>query len=292
MRSLSPLRYPGGKGVLSDFLAQVIGANELVGCPYFEPYAGGAGAALQLLIDGTVSRIHINDADFRIAAFWWAVLNEADRFSDLIREIPLNIEEWRFQQTVCANTKKYSQFEVGFAAFYMNRCNRSGVLTGAGPIGGYAQAGVWKMDVRFSREPLAQRILEIAKFKDSIAITNMDAIEFLKAKLPRGTGRRNVFVYLDPPYVVKGQRLYLNAYREEDHDHVANYINRQKKLPWVMSYDDSELIRDLYDANRIYDLPIQYSLQKKRSANELIIAPWHLELPDTYSMYGRTISMS
>jgi DNA adenine methylase len=287
MRINSPLRYPGGKASLATFLADVIDLNDLRGCKYYEPYAGGAGAALNLLLRDVVSELYLNDADKRLYAFWISVLNNSERFVDRIQSTPLTIEEWRHQYTICANPETHNMMEIGFAAFYMNRCNRSGVLTGAGPIGGYGQKGKWRMDVRFNREELSLRILALARFKKRIHVTCQDAVLFLKSQLPRGQGRRNVFVYLDPPYVNNGQRLYLNAYKPEDHGDLAQYLAAQRLLHWVVSYDDSNLIRDLYNENRIMLLPIQYSLQVKRAANELVITPRGLTVPKAYRIRGQ-----
>lgn len=141
MKPVSPLRYPGGKACLAELLADAIRVNGLHGCAYYEPYAGGAGAALSLLMNETVSEIFINDADERVHAFWDAALNHTERFVEKILTIPLSVQEWHRQNEVCEKPRNHSRFNVGFSAFYMNRCNRSGVLTGAGPIGGFEQAG-------------------------------------------------------------------------------------------------------------------------------------------------------
>jgi DNA adenine methylase len=280
MKLLSPLRYPGGKAGLAPFLTDVLDLNDIRGVDYFEPYAGGAGAALALLVDRVVSRISINDADFRIYAFWRTVLDEPEWLVDKIMAAKLDIQEWKELRETCLFPSGKSTREVGFAVFYMNRCNRSGVLN-SGPIGGYEQIGEWRLDVRFTKPKLAERILEIAKLREQIDVSNLDAVMFLKMKLPSGNGRKNAFVYLDPPYVEKGQRLYLNAYEPEDHGEIAKYIAQQKILPWVMSYDDADLVKRLYKSQQIAFLPINYSLQEKRTTNELVIAPHRIRLPRT-----------
>lgn len=253
--------------------------NNLRGAQYFEPYAGGAGAALSLLERNVVSEIFINDADPRVFSFWRAVLNDSRRFVDKILSIPLSITEWRNQRSICIGETEASSFDRGFAAFYMNRCNRSGVLDGAGPIGGYQQAGAWLLSVRFNREQLAERVMVLARYRSQIQVYGLDAIAFMKKCLPRGIGRNNVFVYLDPPYVVKGRRLYLNSYEEKDHSDVAAYMSKQRVLRWVMSYDNSDLIRGIYPKAWTSSLPVRYSLQRKRSEQELIIAPAQMLLP-------------
>jgi len=275
----SPLRYPGGKARLAGLLADLLALNELESCEYFEPFAGGAGAALALLNLEAVSRIHLNDADQRIHAFWKSCTSHSHRFAERILKIPVTIDEWRRQCAICQTPSRYNQFDVGFAAFFMNRCNRSGVIDGAGPIGGYKQAGKWRLDVRFNRHELALRVLRIGKMRSKITVSNLDALEFLKRKLPRGSNRKEVFVYLDPPYVQKGQRLYLNAYDKHDHGALNAYLHSQRWLPWFASYDDAPTIRQLYATMQVCLLPIQYSLHVKRTANELAIAPRHVLLP-------------
>ena len=280
MRYASPLRYPGGKAALTSFLADTIALNELQSCVYYEPYAGGAGAALELLKKGIVDEVYLNDADCRVYAFWLSVLTDCDRFVDRVHTVSLTICEWRRQRDICASPASHSKFDIGFATFFMNRCNRSGVIDGAGPIGGYEQNGEWRLDARFNREMLADRILRLARMKNRIHISCEDAVSFLKRALPGGRGRSRVFVYLDPPYVNKGQRLYLNAYRPEDHAKLASYLSRQSLLPWLVSYDDSSLVRALYAQHCVANMPIKYSLQKKRTARELIITPHYLVTPD------------
>ncbi len=287
MRYASPLRYPGGKASLAKFLANIIELNELCGCPYYEPYAGGAGAALGLLKQNVVSEIHLNDADRRVYAFWLSALRENNRFVDRLHGVPLTIDEWRRQRQICAKPSSHSQFDVGFAAFFMNRCNRSGVISGSGPIGGYEQAGRWRLDVRFNRVALAERILHLTRMRDCIHVSCEDAVVFLKRVLPSGQGRSRVFVYLDPPYVNNGQRLYLNAYRPEDHAQLARYLSGQRVLPWIVSYDSSELVRRLYAQHNIAYMPIRYTLQEKRADRELIISPRHLAMPQTCLAHGR-----
>lgn len=287
MKPDSPLRYPGGKASLSDFLQDVIDLNDLRDCNYFEPYAGGAGAALRLLQDGAVSTIYLNDADRRIYAFWKSVLHHTDAFVERIEQADLSIEEWRKQKAISDSPRKAKIFELGFSTFYLNRCNRSGVL-GAGPIGGYAQDGEWKLGVRFNRETLSERVRNIGVKRNSIRVSCLDALDFLKSKLPRGVARTKVMVYLDPPYVEKARRLYLNAYDEKDHSCVASYMQKQKILHWVMSYDDSNLVRSLYCGRCfVSNMPVRYSMNKKRVSNELLIAPQYLTLP-----YSHRVTLS
>lgn len=281
MEYYSPLRYPGGKASFTSFLDDVILLNDLQGCKYYEPYAGGAGAALGLLMSGAVSELFLNDADIRIFAFWRSLLTDSDRFIETIQSVHLTIDEWYRQKEINQNPDKFSLYEVGFSTFFLNRCNHSGVLNG-GPIGGIDQKGKWKIDARFHRENLKKRILNIRKISPSIHISQMDAIEFLQKIIREDKGCQNL-IYLDPPYVVKSRDLYMDTYQEKDHIELSEFITSHQKAFWIMSYDYSDFIFKLY-ANKcnLQAVPIQYSLQNKRQTLELLISPWHLHLPTSY----------
>ena len=279
MRYDSPLRYPGGKASLAGFLAKTIELNDLDGCRYFEPFAGGAGAALRLLREEVVSELRINDLDARITAFWNAVLGERERFVNAIWSVPLTVAEWEKQREIYRRGDTSKRFELGFATFYLNRCNRSGVLFRAAPIGGREQSGKWRIDARFNRAALAERVIAVSQRRESIHITNLDAREFLVHHLPRGRERGRVFAYLDPPYHSNGNRLYLNHYRDRDHGQLARYMQLQRTLRWVMSYDDVPRIRDLYASCTVRRLTIRYSFHQKKETRELVIAPTHMHLP-------------
>ena len=281
IKHLSPLRYPGGKAQLSGLLAETIAVNGLRGCRYYEPFAGGGGAALSLLDSGVVSELYLNDADKRIYAFWQAALHQPEEFAGRILGAKLTIEEWRRQRELLENHEAHSPLEVGFAAFYMNRCNRSGIITGAGPIGGYNQQGAWGMGARFYRETLAGRVRKLAELRGKIHLSGVDALDFLRRTRDNEGGGAQ-FVYLDPPYVSNGRRLYLNYYAEQDHRNLAEWLKEQKRLPWLLSYDDSELIRELYGGHQVGTCPIQYILRRRRMARELLIAPPQLQLPERW----------
>ena len=283
MKHDSPLRYPGGKATLAEFLSRTIEANDLTGCSYFEPYAGGAGAALRLLRKRCVSELWLNDLDRWIFACWSAVLYNSERFVEGIQSVPLTVAEWRRQKQIYLQADFSKSFEVGFSTFYLNRCNRSGILHGAGPIGGYAQTGEWKIGARFNRKNLASRVQAVARQRDQIHIYNLDALEFLRMHVTRERRQKRVFTYLDPPYYLNGNRLYMSSYSDPEHQSLARYIKRQHDLKWAMSYDDHYFIRKLYAGFVISDLPIQYSVNRRQRTEELMITPSHVRLPDTIS---------
>lgn len=274
----SPLRYPGGKAVLSDFLAATIAANGLRDCVYAEPYAGGAGAAINLLLSGKVDRIILNDADRNIWSFWKAILDHTDEFLALVDAAPLTVAEWTCQREIYEKPRGRTTVELGFAAFFLNRCNRSGILTNGGVIGGLDQTGRWKIDARFNKAELRRRIERISAYRESIEISNMDAVRFLRRRVSGSSDRSKLFVYLDPPYFVKGSRLYLNYYEPSDHAKLARFLRRLRAVNWLVTYDNANEIRKLYDWCNVVDFQLRYSAYSSKDGCEIVIAPHDLTI--------------
>lgn len=263
----SPLRYPGGKGKLEPFMELLIRQTGHLGGTYVEPFAGGAGIALELLEKGIVSDIVINDLDKGIYSFWRAILTETDRFINNIRNVELSIDEWNRQREIIDDCSRYS-YELGFATFYLNRTNRSGIIKG-GVIGGIEQAGNWRMDARFNREALIERIVKIASRKKHIHLYNKDVNSFIQNYLPKY--QQNAFVYFDPPYFDKGKQLYLNFFSYDDHVRIERMINNQVNCDWVITYDDVQEIADIYQNHILKRFDLNYSAAVKRKASEIII---------------------
>lgn len=262
----SPLRYPGGKSKISDLVKLIIQKADVDGT-YIEPFAGGAGVALHLLLNDIVNDIVINDYDKAIYSFWRAIKEDGEKFIDLINSTPITIYEWKKQKEVYLNSKSYS-LELGFAAFFLNRTNRSGILT-AGPIGGYEQKGSYKIDARFNKETLIKKIQEIIKRKNSIHIYNKDIRSFITSVIPKYED--NSFVYLDPPYYNKGQQLYKNFLTHDDHAQIANLIFENIRCPWIVSYDNVEDIARLYENYCIKQFEVNYSAANTGKSSELMI---------------------
>lgn len=271
MDNYSPLRYPGGKANLATYLRHIIQSMNIEGCSYFELYAGGAGAALDLLFTGTVNRIILNDADYHIYAFWKSILENTDEFINLIETTPINLESWYRQRDIYNDdVNNHSMIEVGFSTFFLNRCNRSGIITKAGPIGGIEQNGQYKIDCRFNKTNLIKRIKDIANRANDIEIYNEDTLEFIRSNLQR-LQEDHSFMYLDPPYYKKGKSLYLNFYTHEDHENLRDLLSNLRDLKWMISYDNVTEINDLYAGFNSSLHMLNYSLQTKRKINEFFV---------------------
>ncbi|MEQ9247546.1 MAG: DNA adenine methylase [Nitratireductor sp.] len=276
MRTSSPLRYPGGKSCLLDLTATIMRLNGVERGHYAEPFAGGCGLALSLLYSGLVAEIHINDLDPAIWAFWHSVLNDTDDLVEKILETPVTIDEWQKQREIHRNQSANDTLTLGFSAFFLNRTNRSGIIKGGGVIGGLDQSGNYKIDCRYNIEGLTRRIRRVARYKDRVHLTALDAIDFLAdcADLPS-----NSLLFIDPPYFKKGPGLYTSFYKPTDHARLAAQV-LQLTSPWIVTYDDVPQIRDLYRARSQFCFDIHYSLQEKRVGSELLIASQGLKLPE------------
>ncbi len=273
----SPLRYPGGKGKLSKFMAAVVRVNGLSDGNYIEPYAGGAGIAWELLITGVVRRVLINDISPHVFAFWTSVLRHTDDLCRRIRDVPLSVEEWDYQKEIFRKHEDASTIELGFSCFYLNRTNRSGILNG-GLIGGRNQQGRWRMDARFNREDLIHRITKIADCAGRIEVTCADAVEFLRER-SAGLGEKDL-IYVDPPYFEKGRMLYYDAYGLDDHAAVAELLAELEGPSWVVSYDDVDAIRSLYAFARRLQYTIGYSARSRTRGHEVMFFSKGMTVPD------------
>ena len=266
MAYYTPLRYPGGKGKLSGYFESLISANGLEGGTYIEPFAGGAGIATSLLLQGKVSRIVINDADRSIYAFWRCIRHYGNELREAVDSAELTIDEWKRQREVQRNKAHEKIFDLGFSTLYMNRTNRSGIIDG-GVIGGQNQDGKYKMDARFNRAEINRRIEALSDRSDDIIVSGLDAAYFLRHELDE-YDIDSTLVYIDPPYFEKGSCLYLNHYSHEDHEDLANIIKGMQHR-WVLSYDDVAEIREIYFGFSPRRFTLRYSSYESKMGREL-----------------------
>lgn len=272
----TPIRYPGGKTKLYPEIKAILESNDLLGHPYAELFAGGAGLAIKLLLKGDVPSIVINDYDRAVYCMWNAVVNHAEDLCEFIDSAVLDVETWKAMRTVYRNSDDVGDFELGKAAFYLNRTNVSGILSG-GVIGGLKQAGNYKMDVRFNRETLKKKVMDIAARRGDIEVTRLDAEDFINDRMSDS----ELFAYLDPPYVQKGPGLYRSAFDEAKHRSLARKVG-DARSKWVVTYDADDLIDDIYGNYERGDLEISYTANVKTVGKEKIILGPGLKWPERF----------
>lgn len=264
--TVSPLRYPGGKASLAGLFSDMIAGLRLVDPIYVEPYAGGAGAGVALLLEDRVQRLVVNDFDPAVHSFWVAATTRNDEMCALVQETPLTVDVWRAQKAIYRAADDSDPLALGFAFFYLNRTNRSGILN-AGPIGGVNQDGNYKIDARFNRAELVRRLGAIGACSDRIAVSNEDG----QTVVNRYAGEQNAFLYIDPPYLAAGNSLYLNAFTHRDHAELAATVRSFPDGNWVVTYDDAPYIRRLYEGEEVRSYALYYSAHRATRSTEIAV---------------------
>lgn len=276
MKFHSPLRYPGGKNKLAKFVALICEKNNING-HYVEPYAGGASVALFLLFNNYIKEITINDIEKSIYAFWHSVLYDTDKLCELIQKTEINIDNWKKQREIQKNKEAVKLLDLGFSTFFLNRTNFSGVING-GVIGGLKQRGKYKIDCRYNKKDLILRIKEIVKHKENIHIYNLDAVELVEKIQKKSKNSQTIF-YFDPPYYLKGQSLYANYYKYDDHREISLVIKEIRNSRWIVSYDNVSEIKFLYRGFKKIEYSFFYTAHKSKAGKEILFFDKSLFVP-------------
>lgn len=265
MDNFSPLRYPGGKNRTYKYVKFLVESNGIK--TYIEPFAGGAAVALKLLLNGDVEKIMINDFDLSIYAMWYSILNHSHEFINKIQHVKFTIDEWHEQHNIQKRKYKVSLLELGFSTFYLNRTNRSGIIQ-AGPIGGKNQTGNYRMDARFNKQVLVKKVELIASKRNHIMLYNLDALVFIKRHIVK---TKRSLTFFDPPYFLKGKKLYTNFYEFLDHLELKDAIStNMAKHKWILTYDVHDEIKNIYSNFEYFTYQLNYSAGSIRKGDEYI----------------------
>lgn len=271
----TPLRYPGGKQRLAGYFQRLIRLNDLQGCHYVEPFAGGGGLGLSLLISGHVGSVHLNDLDRSIYAFWYSLKYRRDELCDLIRSTRISMREWDRQKAVQQRKHRAKLLDLGFSTLYLNRTNRSGIIRG-GMIGGRNQDGRWSIKSRFDKKTIIDRIQALGRYSKEISVSNKSALD--SRSLSFGSSDP-CLIYVDPPYFDKSSRLYMNKLGLQDHSNLAQRVRRNKNDKVVVTYDTASEILNLYSgATRRY-FHLAHTAGNYRMGREVMFFSDNLRIP-------------
>lgn len=284
---LSPLRYPGGKARLAPYLARLLASQSRSIDTYCEPYAGGAGAGLHLLIDGHVNKLILNDLNPGIAAFWRAVFAHNDDLVGLVEDCAVNLENWHAQRAVYRAPEGHDDLTLGFATFFLNRTNRSGILN-ARPIGGLEQTGSWLIDARFNKATLIARLKGLHALAPQVDVRENRAIDLIRV-LNRRT--RPILMYVDPPYVVAGEELYMTDHSWAEHQRLERTL-RTSPHPWILTYDADDRTRTLYRDFRCLSFVISHTAQVQKVGREYMFFSRGIRVPDRNVLRGQGVWIS
>lgn len=242
----SPLRYPGSKRRLSEFVVALLKTNKLKPELFVEPFCGGASVALNLLGSGNVAKVGLLDKDPLISSFWKTVFFDTNWLIEKIKERKVTLRAWQRIK----DSKPISTREQAYKCLFLNRTSFSGILSpSAGPIGGKRQVSDYDIACRFPKQKIIDRILRIADYKDQIAfIMSGSWKEVFNRAAKLGFDKSSVFYYVDPPFYLKAERLYNFFFKESDHRELASFLSKETS-PWLVSYDANVFIENLYSSN-------------------------------------------
>lgn len=244
---ISPLRYPGSKRRLVSIIEEALKINHLQPEFYVEPFVGGGSVALYLLQHQLVDKVILIDRDPWVTSFWQTVFFDTDWLLDQIETVPITLDNWSaFKHSNPKETR-----EQALACLFLNRTSFSGILEKhVGPLGGKNQTSPYKIDCRFHRPSLIQRIQEISNYKDRVyGIWNLDwleAMQRIEKEQERGIiSKDSIFYYLDPPFFEAADKLYRFYFDQPEHEALRDYLEKLRS-PWILSYDFTEKVNELY----------------------------------------------
>ncbi len=251
----SPLRYPGGKSrAVGRILSLLPNFAE-----YREPFIGGGSVFFALKSQYPKRKYWINDLYRELINFW---LFTRDDIAGIIEQIYLwrnsYSEGKKLHKFLVENMHLFSDKEQSAAFFIFNRITFSGTTES----GGYSEQA---FHGRFTESSIA-RLEEAAKILLETKISNLD---YAEATLSPGN---DVVIFLDPPYYsAEKSRLYGkngSLHAGFDHQRFAN-IMRQCPHKWLVTYDDSEYIRELFSFANIFSWDLTYGMRNvTKSGNQ------------------------
>jgi DNA adenine methylase len=251
-----------------------------------EPFAGGAGAGLALLEADTVCEVWLTEKNPALAALWRCMVDDgqrlAARVATTVPDMSLWLESREILTAVGAGNHGLDDLTVGMAAFIVNRCSRSGIVTASsGPIGGKTQTGQWLLGSRFNGPELAERILRLHAWGrvGRLKVEEGDAVERIADLNDSGLGDE-VMLLVDPVYIGMGNRLYEHGMTAADHQLLADTLNGCWS-PWILTYDNHPMVADMYPECRIVPYAIPTTANKARITTELLVFADNVRVPDS-----------
>lgn len=252
---MSFFRYPGGKSKLIKPIFSYFNIDSSIE-EYREPFFGGGSIGIEFLKRNKMKRIWINDYDKALSDLWESVIKHPDELKKLVMNFVPSVKEFDSIRNKLIEGNVSDTVNNGFMKLAIHQISYSGLgLKSGGPLGGREQKSEYKINCRWSPSYICNKIDAINNlFADrNVQCTNTDF-----SKLITDTSKK-AFIYLDPPYYMKGNDLYYYGFSEKDHIRLMNLL-KETKHKWVLSYDDCPQIRELYSWARIHSTEVNYSI--------------------------------
>lgn len=269
----SPLRYPGGKSKVVQYLLPYVPLNV---SDFREPFIGGGSVCLAVksVFDRQVNKYWINDINLDLYLFWKYARDDIGNLVTAIAKFKNDYSCGRELYNYLNNKDNIcSEFDRAVRFFIMNRITFSGVMDS----GGYSQQAFEK---RFTQSSI-DRLKNVSIYLSGVTITQGDYERLLVEE------GENVFVFLDPPYYQPAKsKLYGvkgDLHTNFDHERFADDMKKCQHR-WLITYDDCPEIRNLFSFAEIIEFQVQYGMnnykQKKAAkGRELIIKNYSCSMP-------------
>lgn len=243
----SPLRYPGGKSrAVSQIINKYIPSGLTTLC---SPFIGGGSIELALASKGT--KVYAYDAFEPLVKFWQALLRDAPKLAEMVCKYK-NMTPTMFYNLQKTFLNLKDRTEIAAAFFALNRSSFSGTTLSGGMSPGHPRFTDSAIE-RLEKFSIKNFSVKLADFKNSIA------------------KHTNDFLYCDPPYMIP-QKLYGTKGDQHcnfDHQELAKLL--KSRDGWLLSYNDSYEIRDLYHGYYIITPEWTYGMGNSKKSKELLI---------------------
>ena len=268
----SPLRYPGGKSRAVKLISKLVPQFD----EYREPFVGGGSVFIYFKQIFPNKNFWINDIYTNLFHFWYECQNNTEMLILQINEWKENYNEGKeLHRYLLDNINEFDNLKKASAFFVFNRITFSGTTES----GGFSNAAFQK---RFTASSI-ERVKILANILPGTRITNNDYQDVIEKN------GHNVFIFLDPPYYsATKSALYGNngnLHKNFDHKRFASVL-RSTKHKWLITYDDSEYIRNLFSFANIISWELTYGMRNvNKNSNqigkELFISNFIDEIPET-----------
>jgi len=285
------IRYPGSKAKLCGPILDAMPDEIVLGLwsnahawEYREPFFGSGAIGFRIMDSLSARcRVWLNDRDYWLVCLWNAVKDCHRDLITMVRKFKPSADKF-FEFKAQDGSVDVDPLLAGFRKLAIHQMSVSGfgVMSGTCLGGRNQENAQYPVDCRWNPIRLAEHInnrhKQMARFGNQLKITCKDFSALLE-KCPA-----RCFVYMDPPYVEKGEMLYKHGMDESEHNRLSKCI-KSLRCQWMLSYDDHPLVRELYAPFSIRELAVTYSnatnAKGLRPKNrEILISPTPLGLTE------------